>query len=212
MKTYFAFIKHLQTATLALSVVILGTLPTTLILVSEWFTDATYFWLYAVTHLALFLVMLVRPLADILRGVSWIRPLVILRKGFGVFSASIAVSFILAKIIGDTSGYFSSFLTTQYWSLENLSLFAHLADISAVLLLVTSNNLSKKILGKNWKRIQRLSYVYFYCSSLYVLFILGETMPLYYLIVITLVTSVAWLRNHGYIMQTHTIQKQHIAS
>jgi DMSO/TMAO reductase YedYZ heme-binding membrane subunit len=204
MKTYFAFIKHLQTATLSLSIVILCTLPIALALMPEWFSPSTYAWLYSVTHATLFLVMVVRPLADILRGVTWLRPLVILRKGFGVLSASIAVSFILSKIIIDATGYAANFLTAEYWSLTNLALLAHLADISAILLLITSNNLSKRLLGKIWKRIQRLSYVYFYCSSLYVFFILGEIIPLYYLIIVTLVTSVAWLRNHGFILQTHS--------
>lgn len=201
MKTYFSFIKHLQMIILALSIVILGTLPTTLALVPYWFSDTTYLWLYGAAHLSLFLVMLVRPLADILRGVPWLRPLVILRKGFGVFSASIVVSFILAKVIVNVSDYFSSMITPTYWSLENLAVLAHLADISAILLLITSNNLSKQLLGKNWKRIQRLSYVYFYGSALYVLFILGETISLYYLIIITIVTSLAWLRNRGFILR-----------
>lgn len=201
MKLYFAFIKHTQSTILALSIVILCTLPSALVLVPDWFTESTYVALYAAAHGTLFLVMLVRPLADILHGVPWLRPLVILRKGFGLFSASIIVSFILAKVMTDAGGYFGSFLTTSYWSLAHLSLLAHLADISAVLLLVTSNNFSKQILGKSWKHIQRLSYVYFYGSSLYVFFILGETLSLYYLIIITLVTVLAWLRNRGFILK-----------
>lgn len=204
MKTYFTFIKQLQTIMLAMSIVLLATLPTTLVLHPDWFNDTTYFWLYAIAHFTLFLVMLIRPLADILRGVSWLRPLVILRKGFGVFSASIIVSFLLAKIMADTSGYVSSFQTSEYWSLLHLALFAHLADISAVLLLITSNNLSKQLLGKNWKRIQCLSYVYFYGSAFYVLIILGEGVSFYYLSIITIVTALAWLRNHGFILQTHS--------
>jgi len=204
MKTYFTFIKHLQTIMLTLSIVILSTLPSALILVPERFTDTTYLWLYGVAHLTLFLVMLIRPLADIFRGVVWIRPLVILRKGFGVFSASIVVSFLIAKIITNDSGYFSIYLTPAYWSLENLALLAHLADLSAILLLITSNNLSKLLLGRNWKRIQRLSYVYFYGSALYVFLILNETIPLYYLIIVTIVTYLAWLRNHAVILQTNS--------
>ncbi len=191
---------------LALSIVILSTLPAALVLAPRWFTDTTYFWLYATAHVTLFLVMLVRPLADIFRGVSWIRPLVILRKGFGVFSASIIVSFILAKVIVDPADYLSSLISPDYWSVNNLILLAHLADISAILLLITSNNLSKQLLGKNWKRIQRLSYVYFFGSALYVFFILNETLSLYYLIIITLVTSLAWLRNHGYVLQTSSLK------
>jgi len=121
--------------------------------------------------------------------------LVILRKGTGVFSASIIVSFILAKLIVDPSGYLSSFSTLSYWSVTNLALFAHLADISAVLLLVTSNQLSKRLLQKNWKRIQRLSYVYFYASATYVIFILHDSKVIWYLIIVTILTLLAFFNN-----------------
>lgn len=202
MKTYFTFIKFTQELFLAISILILATLPTALVLKPDWFSDSTYLWLYGVAHFSLFLVMLVRPLADLIQGVSWVRPLVILRKGIGVFSAAIVVSFIIAKIMVDPSGYFTSFTTSEYWSLTELSLFAHLADISAILLLVTSNNLSKRLLGKNWKRLQRLSYVYFYSSALYVVVILQETSVLWYMVIITIFTILAWLRNHAFILQT----------
>lgn len=206
MKTFFTLIKHTQNSLLAISIVTLATLPAALALTPQWFTDTTYLWLYGIAHFSLFLVMLVRPLADILRGVSWLRPLVILRKGLGVLSASIIVSFIIAKLIVDPIGYVSSFTTPAYWSFTHLALLAHLADISAVLLLITSNNLSKRLLGKGWKRLQRLSYVYFYASGFYVFFVLGETLVLYYLIIVTIVTTLAWFRNHGYILTTHSLK------
>ena len=201
MKTYFNFIQNFQTFLLSISIVILATLPSALALTPQWFNDSTYFWLYAVAHFVLFLVMIVRPLADILQGIKWLRPLVILRKGMGVLSASIVVSFIISKIIVDGSGYLGSFVTFEYWSLHNLAIFAHLADISAILLLVTSNNLSKRILGKNWKRLQRLSYVYFYGSAIYVFFVLNQKIVFGYILLVTLFTILAWLRNHGFILQ-----------
>jgi DMSO/TMAO reductase YedYZ heme-binding membrane subunit len=202
MKTYFAIIKGAQEFFLIISIIILATLPTMMAFKPDWFTDHIYTWLYAVVHLTLFFVMVIRPLADILRGVKWLRPLVILRKGVGVLSASIAVSFLLAKIIADGTGYLSSIFTLDYWSLTNLTLFAHLADLSAVILLITSNNLSKRLLVKNWKRIQRLSYVYFYASSIYVIWILGEVSVMFYVAIVTLVTILAWLRNHGYLFRS----------
>lgn len=206
MKTYFAFIKNFQELLLAVSVVLLGTLPTALALTPQWFSESAYLWLYSIAHFTLFLVMLIRPLADILRGVTWVRPLVILRKGLGVLSASIIVSFILSKVIADGSNYFMSVATPEYWSLQNFALFIHLADISAILLLVTSNNLSKRVLGKNWKRIQRLSYVYFYASALYVIFVLNEMLVVVYVVIVTLFTVLAWLRNRGFILKTPNVR------
>jgi hypothetical protein len=139
--------------------------------------------------------MVIRPLADIFRGVSWIRPLVILRKGVGVLSASIIVSFIIAKIMVAPYEYLGEMTSLSYWSLGNFTLFAHLADISAVFLLITSNNLSKKLLGANWKRLQRLSYVYFYGSGLYVFFLYGSATMAFYLIMVTFLTTIAYMMN-----------------
>jgi DMSO/TMAO reductase YedYZ heme-binding membrane subunit len=206
MKTYFTYIKFTQELFLLVSILILATLPSALALTPEWFSDSSYTWMYGVSHAALFFVMLIRPLADIFSGINWLRPLVILRKGVGVFSAAIIVSFIIAKLITDASGFLLDFTTNTYWSTTNLALFAHLADISAILLLVTSNNFSKRLLGSNWKRLQRLSYVYFYSSALYVIVILQEMHVLWYVVIVTIFTVLAWLRNHGYILQTPSLK------
>ena len=192
MRTYLTLIRHSQQLLLIVSIGILSILPAMLVLYP---TVPNFGTLFAAAHLSLFLVMIVRPLADLLPTLRFVRPLVILRKGMGVFSASIIVSFILAKLIVDPLGYLSDFGTTAYWSLNNLALFVHFADISAILLLVTSNNLSKRLLGPNWKRIQRLSYVYFYGSALYVFFILGDGLSLFYMVVVTFLTVLAYLNN-----------------
>ncbi|HEU4677259.1 MAG TPA: hypothetical protein VFS75_00905 [Candidatus Paceibacterota bacterium] len=197
MKTYFAFIRITQEALLAVSVAMLATLPTVLAFNPDLFTDASMAFLYAVAHTALFFVMMIRPLSDLFPSVPYLRPLVILRKGAGVLSASVIVSFLLAKVIVDPSGYLSSIGTGAYWSLHNLALFAHLGDLSAVVLLATSNALSKRVLGKNWKRVQRLSYVYFYASALYVTLMLHTTYVLVYVVFVTLATVFALLKNRG---------------
>ncbi len=202
MKTYFKIIQIAQQSLLAISILILCTLPTALVFNPDWFTMDKITWLYAISHFTLFLVMIIRPLADLIRNVVWLRPLVILRKGMGVLSAAIIVSFLLETLITNGSSYIASMGTSAYWSLTNLALFAHLADISAVLLLITSNNLSKQLLGKNWKRIQRLSYVYFYGSSFYVLFVLEDNSVIAYIVIVTLLTFLAFLRNHNFLFQT----------
>lgn len=193
MKKYFTIINLTQQFLLILSIAILAILPSILAL-SE--SDIPTTWLYSLAHGSLFFVMIIRPLADLLPQYSFIRPLVILRKGVGVFSSAIIVSFIISKLIIDPTDYLSGFSSPAYWSITNLALFAHLADIAAVLLLVTSNNLSKRILGKNWKRIQRLSYVYFYGSGLYVTIMFGDQLVYAYLIIVTLLTTLAFLNNH----------------
>lgn len=188
MRTYILLIKSVQQIFLAISILILATFPGIIILYPEALnTD----WLFFLAHTSLFLVMIVRPLADLLTNFQFVRPLVILRKGVGVFSASIIVSFILVKVITDPVGYLTGFTNASYWSLDKMALFAHLADISAILLLVTSNNLSKRLLGDNWKRLQRLSYVYFYGSGLYVMVMFQDYLVLVFMIIITIITLLA---------------------
>jgi hypothetical protein len=69
---------------------------------------------YSISFFAVLFVMIIRPLADILKYPA-IRALVILRKSFGILSASIVISFLLEKIImmESISGYF---LSPIYWS------------------------------------------------------------------------------------------------
>ncbi|HRH25858.1 MAG TPA: hypothetical protein PLF31_00070 [Candidatus Paceibacterota bacterium] len=195
MKLYLRTIKILQTAFLGISILLMLTLPLLLVFRPELITDKTILWLYGISHLAVFFVMCIRPLADLFRGTTLIRPLVILRKEVGVLSASIIVSFILSKTIVDPFGYIASLGTFPYWSMTNFALFAHLADVSAVILIVTSNNLSKKVLGGWWKKIQKLSYVYFYASSLYVLLVLTDYWMLLSMFIVTTLTVLAYVKN-----------------
>lgn len=148
--------------------------------------------LYMVSFGAVFLVMLVRPLADIFASQLWIRKLVILRKGFGILSASIIIGFMIAAIIAPNSTYLSSLFTMKFWSLNTYAFFAHVGDISGLILLITSNRLSQKLLKQNWKRVQRLSYIYFYAGGIYEAFALGSTFALYALLLITNITVLAW--------------------
>lgn len=194
MRIYLTTIRHLQTSLLGASLCILAILPI-LIAFTPDIIDPSITALYAIAHGAVFFVMTIRPLADIVIGLPFLRPLVILRKGVGVFSASLVISFMLAKMIADPLTYLGGILELSYWSLNGYAILAHLADISALVLLITSNNLSKRLLGVWWKRIQRLSYVYFYASALYVYLSFGDSTVMYYMYVVTSLTLVAFIIN-----------------
>lgn len=197
MKTYFNNIKLLQTVLLGASILILLFFPLVLVFLPGGLSEQTILRIYDVSHVSVFLVMFIRPLADIWKSNKWVRPLVILRKGVGVLSASIVVSLIFAKLITDPSAYFESLRTLKYWSMTNFALLGHLADMSALILLITSNNLSKRILGTGWKRVQKLSYVFFYASSLYVYLSYGNVSVLISMIIITLITLLAFIKNRA---------------
>lgn len=195
MKTYFKIIKFTQEAFLGVSIFLLMFLPLLIVFRPDVVDASFQAQLYLFAHIALFFVMLIRPLADIFTKTFWIRSLVMLRKGVGVFSASIIISFILAKLMVNPAGYFSNFVTLKYWSMVNYAALAHTADVSAFILIITSNNFSKRILGDYWKTIQRLSYVYLYCSVLYVYLTYKSGYLLFWLGLITVLTAVAFIIN-----------------
>ncbi|QQS60860.1 MAG: hypothetical protein IPN70_03130 [Candidatus Moraniibacteriota bacterium] len=148
--------------------------------------------LFMISFFSVFLVMLIRPLADIFSSQKWLRNLVLLRKGFGVLSASIVVGFMLGNIIDPSSNYLAKIFSASYWSLENYAFFAHIGDITGLILLLTSNNLSIIFLKGNWKRIQRLSYVYFYAGGIYEAFAFESAFAGYAMVVVTSVTLLAF--------------------
>ena len=208
MKTYLKTIKFLQTFFLGISIASMLVLPLILSFHPDWVSPANTLLLYDISHISVFFVMLIRPLADIFIKVTWIRPLVILRKGVGVFSAAVVMSFIFSKIIMDPVGYFGALGTSAYWSPANYALLAHLADISAIILLATSNNLSKRIMGALWKKVQKLSYVFFYASSLFVFLSYGDIGPFVSMIIITFVTILAYFTNRTRAMEVQQANPQ----
>lgn len=125
---------------------------------SLWWVDV-YTFLFDLSWYAVVFVMMVRPLADIFPKIVLFRRLVVLRKWLGIISASIIVSILLTKWIQNPFT-FTAFFTQTAWSLW-YGLFARLSEVTAIILLLTSNNFSQKKLGIWWKRIQRTSYIYF---------------------------------------------------
>lgn len=148
--------------------------------------------LYFVSFLSVTFVMSIRPLADIFSDQKWLRSLVFLRKGLGVFSASIIVGYMFGNVIDPNISYLTKLFSTSYWSLQNCALFARLGDFTGLLLLLTSNNLSIATLKGNWKLIQRLSYVYFYSGGIYEVCVFESMFAYYAMIGVTCITVFAF--------------------
>ncbi len=148
--------------------------------------------LFSTSFAAVFLVMIIRPLADILNDWMFLKKLIILRKGFGIFSASIIVGSMLSRVIAPESVYLTNLFSAHFFSFTNYAIFSNLGDVSGLILLLTSNQFSQKHLKKNWKRIQRLSYVYFYSGALYEGLFLESSFALYALMVVTNLVVIAW--------------------
>jgi len=122
-----------------------------------WYT--LYTWLYIISWYAVVFVMFIRPLADLFPKYKFLRQLCILRRAFGILSAMIIVTLLWDKWIWNPASFFA-FFTLNQWSWW-YPLIARLSEFTAIILLITSNNFAVKGLWRNWKRIQRSSYIYF---------------------------------------------------
>ena len=196
MKLYIQTIKYIQNTILVGSVVtFLVTLPVLVAFEVIYLSVEVTTLVYTVSLLSVAAVMAIRPIRDLFPSAGWLRPLVILRQSFGVLSASIIVSFLLTKTITTGGTYWHSVLTPEYWSMGNFALLAHLGDITAIVLLVTSNLWSKKVLGPWWKRVQKLAYVYFYAGAGYEYLVFDHTIALWAMVIVTVLVISAFIKN-----------------
>lgn len=196
-KAFFSFIASLQETLIAISIVLLLVLPVTLAYFPAYLPDWSYTTLFGLSLFAVFVVMVIRPLADLFPNITWIRPLAILRKGFGILSASIIVGIMLSKFMTYGFIYAVDFFSPERWSLTGGAVLAPIGDLSALILLITSNKFSKRVLGKNWKRIQKLAYVYFYAGALYEFLLLDQVLALVAMILVTVLVLAAYVKNHS---------------
>jgi len=105
--------------------------------------------------------MIIRPLADIFPTVKILRKLVFLRKSLGILSAMIIVTIMISGWIQNPDLTFFNYFSSDKWQI-GYPIIARISEFTAIILLATSNTYSMKLLKKNWKRIQRLSYPYFF--------------------------------------------------
>lgn len=179
----------IQNALIGAGIFLLGFLPFS----DTFFTNGLLYVgeLFNVSFFTAFLVMIIRPLADILQW-NWLRRLVILRKGLGIFSASIIVGLAFGKIITPESTYFATMFSPQFFSFTHYAVFAHLGDVAGFILLITSNTFSQRLLRGNWKRVQRLSYVYFFAGGIYEAFAFDNLFAFVAMVLVMFLTFLAW--------------------
>lgn len=147
--------------------------------------------LWDVSLYAVFILMCIRPLHDLFPQLKTIRYMS-LRKNLGIFSAVIVVGFGILHYIALGNDFLSTYFSLVYWS-GNL-FWAHLGELTGFILLITSNRFSMRLLKRNWKRVQRLSYVYFFSGSWYVYAAFGKLFGLLAIIVVLELTLFAYLK------------------
>lgn len=100
-----------------------------------------------------------RPLSNIFDKIVFLKKIVSIRKELWILCATfwIAHSIWYFLNIGNLWWIFDSY----YWRLDNAYWYWIYALIISIPLLITSNIYSMKLFGKNWKRLQRFTYLFF---------------------------------------------------
>lgn len=119
-------------------------------------------------------IMLIRPLADVLPGFRILRSLVPFRKEFGIAAAWFMILHAYGAFAVQGKNIFFAVFNARYWQLNNPVMWGILGLFCVTLLLLTSNNYSIKLLRKNWKRVQMLSYPLFLFVAIHVALIRGR--------------------------------------
>ncbi|PIV90701.1 hypothetical protein COW46_00970 [Candidatus Gracilibacteria bacterium CG17_big_fil_post_rev_8_21_14_2_50_48_13] len=144
---------------------------------------------------AVILLMILRPLRDIFPKNRLFPRLIPLRKELGIFSASVVAASALIHYTSLGFDFLGTYFQAAYWSFEKNQFAAHMGELTGVILLLTSNTLSQKLLGPNWKRLQRLSYVYFFSGAWYVWASFGKTAGLVGMILVLTLSLLAFALN-----------------
>ncbi len=152
-----------------------------------WFWEPAQSILWKVSWFAVSLLMLIRPLAELFPQQKWIRKLMPYRKELGILSAAVVVWNFLY-----TMGW-KEMVSLDYWNPQLAAAWGHYATLSGILLLVTSNRVSQRKLKRWWKKIQKLSYLYYYGAAIFLISI-DQSYVLYSAPVVLLIGTTAMVK------------------
>jgi DMSO/TMAO reductase YedYZ heme-binding membrane subunit len=122
---------------------------------------------------ALLAVMAIRPLADLLPDLRVLRTLTALRREVGVFAGMMILAHVVGWMILRDVSLVDIFTSGRYWQFDGIFLWGLLGMFAGILVLITSNSFAMKLLQRNWKRVQSLSYLFLLFGGIHI-WLVGE--------------------------------------
>jgi CDP-4-dehydro-6-deoxyglucose reductase len=139
----------------------------------------------------MFAVMLIRPLSNIVPDFGILKTFVSTRRQFGILSAVLLLNHGIGFFLSQKISILSIFTNPMFLDYKQIFFWGILGLICASPALITSNNLSMKILKRNWKRIQKLAYLFFIFGAIHI-YLIGEKDVLIYVAIISIFWLLAW--------------------
>lgn len=116
----------------------------------------------------LILIVFVRPLNDILPDIKWLKKIVWMRKELGIMCATFGIAHWVWYFLAHNVSFVWWFFSLEYWDLSTGFGWGMLALAISIPLLLTSNVYSMRLFKKNWKNIQRFTYLFFIFSAVHI--------------------------------------------
>ena len=156
-----------------------------------WIPTSFVLW-WQIARILLIVIVLSRPIVDIMPRLSWLRKIVILRKWLGIICGAAAVArgvgFFLLNEIPFTDIFYSS----GFWSLATPLGWWMVALILMMFPFVTSNQKSMIWLKTKWKTVQKFTYLAFIATAIHVGLAKQEIFPLIVAVVYLIVYILAY--------------------
>ncbi len=146
----------------------------------------------------LILIMVVRPLVDLFPNFLLFSKFLTVRRGMGIMMGMAGLTHGLGFFYASPSAIKKLPVLTSYlWAWNGMFVYGIIAMVFATLLLVTSNDISVRIMGKKWKWLHRSVSVVFYTTCIHVALVgYGgiDPVPLILGGVVFLLRSAVWIR------------------
>lgn len=132
----------------------------------------------------LIFILYVRPLADIFRWKIFFE-IMRYRKWMGIVCGVSAIlhAFLFLYKINSLGSFFTR---SAFWHLDSFLGWGSLALVAMMFPLLTSNLFSQKLLKRNWKRVQQVTYLTFVFTGIHVSMVRGSWLS-------GLVPAVVWV-------------------
>ena len=122
----------------------------------------------------LLLIVFSRPLSDVLPRLGILKKIVALRKEIWIISGVFITAHWLGFFLNAKMSLLVWLTNPDYYNLTNLFGWWMIGMYIGIILTFTSNKFSKKILWKNWKRLQRLTYLFFIFGAVHIALVDNE--------------------------------------
>ena len=116
----------------------------------------------------LLLIVFLRPLSDIFPEFKILKRVLPLRKEVGILCGTLAIAHSIGFFLNKGISLENWFVGAQYWDMSQHFFWGILGFIIAVVLTITSNTFSIKLLKRNWKKLHKFTYLFVVFVALHI--------------------------------------------